>query len=302
MNGDDEDSFDAEMESEALLEEQRATPPLSSKSEPQQAATETDKPGDKQASEPDPELPEALKGKYVPHGRFHETNERLKETNQRYGLLEQRTNKLLEIIQQQLPQKQEQAPKDEIPGAEDFVGRLDYLVNKVGGIEKQTKEQQQRQQQEQQGVELGRRVLSATQQDFAAAQAEDPTLDDAYNHLTNSRTRELMAVYGLTKDEAEAHYKQEELDLYHGALRRQERPSAVVKRLAEARGWVPKPPTNDNTEQDREQRKLQHRSLSQMGGREGPSALNAKDLAKMSEDEYAKLSDDVIKAIMRKAS
>jgi hypothetical protein len=192
-------------------------------------------------------------------------------------------------------------PKDEIPEAEDFVGRLDYVVDKINGFEKQTKEQQQRSQAEQEGVALGKRVLTATQQDFATAATEDPVMEQAYNHLTNSRVRELMAAQGITKAEAEQAYQQEELQLYHTALQRGERPSAVVKRLAEARGFVPKAPDNAN-ENNREERKLQHRSLSQMGGREGPSALTAKDLAKMSEDEYAKLSDDVIKSIMKKAS
>lgn len=304
IDGDDEDSFDKDMEAEALLEEQRNTPPLSSKPEQQQNATAQGvQEQDKQPAEPDPELPEALKGKFVPHGRFHETNERLKERNQAYSLLEQRTNKLLEIVNQSLGQHQQPQPpaKDEIPGPEDFVGRVEYLMEKVGGIEKLTKEQQVAQRQQQEGVALGQRVLSATQQDFAAAHTEDPTLEDAYNHLTNSRVRELMAVRGLTKPQAEQAYQQEELELYHGALQRGERPSAVVKRLAEARGWAPKPAGQQQQQPNREQRREQHQSLSQMGGKQAPGPLTAKDLANMDEDAFAQLSEKAIKAAMKAA-
>lgn len=305
------DVDDEDLISDADLDQQAETPPLHSTPEPAQEPAPQPELGqgeaDDQQPEPEPELPEALKGKFVPHGRFHETNQRLKETNERLRLTEERTNRLLAIMQQQVGQ-QAQASQQQEPDTppEDPIARIEWLTGKLGTYELREQERTQQTRQQQEWDNYASAVTNRAAQDYQAAMAEDPQIKEMYQFVAASRMGELMATGAMTQAQAEEQLRTEEIQGYGQAYQNGRTMPDVIRALARARGFQPKAPDapqqGQQPAQITQERRDQHRSLSQMGGRDAPGPMTAKDLAKMSEDEFAKLSDETIKALMKKAS
>lgn len=298
---DDEDNF-----IEADLQQQRDTPPLSRKpddaQEPAPVVAEQDQ------AEPDdtPEqAAEPSKPKYVPHAKFNEVNERLKEERRRGDLIEHRTNLLLQTMQQMAgnQQPQQEAQRPDLP-PEDPVERIDWLTKKFEQNEKTEQQRQQYTRQQQEWDSYASQVSTVAGRDFQRAIADDPGLQDMYNFVVASRMGELMASGGVSQQQAETQLRIEEVQGYGQAYQNGRTPDQVIRALAQARGYRPnnqnQPAANQQPTQITQERRNQHRSLSQLGGREGPSALTAKDLGNMTEDEFSAVPERIIKSLMNR--
>lgn len=294
----DEDNF-----TEADLQLQRDTPPLSrppEKDPEPQAQAEQEPAPQQQAPEPDPELPAELKGKFVPHGRFHEANEQRKEAIRRADLVEQRTNALLQTMQQMVANQRPQQQPEPDKAPEDPIERIEWLTKRVDGYEQQERQRQDYGRQQQEWDNYAASVSNAASRDFRRALTDDPSLGDMYKFVTASRIGELMATGAMSQQQAEQQLRIEEVQGYGQAYQSGRTPDQVIRALAQARGYRPQQPAQQAQQpaQITQERRDQHRSLSQLGGREGPSALTAKDLGKMTEDEFAALPEKLIKSLM----
>lgn len=307
---------DIDNTSEDDLADQQNTPPLSRTPDPAPKidvgntdTVDTSDPGDDAPDGDQPDKdgqpPADGKSKYVPHAKFNEVLQGKRELQARHDRLEQRTNQLLSILQQTTGRgaEQEQAPAEpQMPGDDDPMGQLKYLKDREVDRVRTDRERQTNQTQQKQVEEYYRGVAHTAKQDLAAEVDTDPAFREQYQFVVNSRLRELMATSDMSHAEAEARVQAEEVQGYAQAMQAGRRPADVIRRLANARGYVPKAPEQQQRTEITQERRDQHRSLSQMGGREGPSAMTARDLAKMDEDEFAKLSDSVIKGVMKKSA
>jgi hypothetical protein len=302
---------DDEFEDDTITQEDMT--PLHSAPEPDTAAPPVEPVAQADEDDPDSPQPEAADGKrvdVVPHAKFHAANERAKNERMARENAERRLDAILQAVnnqrgQQPAPAQTEQpVDPDPMPPEDDIVALAQWNARQIVRQREERQQYEQRSRQEHESIELGTRVKTAAQQDFAAYAAEDPTLSDAYNVVAQSRARELMA-RGFTREQAEAQFQQEELELYYEALQARRRPSQVIIAMAQARGWqpaagaapqsgAPAPAAAPN-----EDRRALHTSLSSVSGGEAPRALTAKDLLAMDEDEFARVSDSVVNKLMK---
>lgn len=303
IDGEDEDLLD-----DATLQEMEGTPPLHTETDGGDAAVQQEGDGDEQ--EPGDVEAERPGSKTVPHAKFNELYQKNKT-------LEARANQLLGIIEQSQRNAQPRAPaqmeaeeKPDLP-PEDPIEKIAWLEKKLVTRDAQERQAEQRQRQKtEQGLHLQRvasQIEVEAKRQFGEAEAGDPAVRDAYNYLFNRAVQEKMDVgtvtgHSVTQQAAINTVRQEEMQLFHQVLNSGQSVPETVRMLAASRGWVAPTANQPQTEAafaQKEQRRGQHTSLSQMGGKAGKTGVTAKDLAAMDEDDFANLADSTVHSLMR---
>ena len=184
------------------------------------------------------------KGKFVPHGAFHEERERRKavekeltDLREKYARGDERLRLITEAMQQRpAPQQQPQAePPKVIDPKEDIFGAYEQLKAELaelkGGVE-QTKQETQQERE----FKVVRDDYIADLNRFGAA---EPAFADAFRFVAQTRAAELKLL-GHPETQIPQLLGQEELQLAIQARQRGVSPAEMLFAVAKARGFAPK--------------------------------------------------------------
>jgi len=174
--------------------------------------------------------------------------ERLKYASER-ARLEERLNMINEALaRRQQPQQPGPQDQDPLPPEDDVIGRQQWLIRQQQRSAQQQAEanrQWQAQQAQYQRMTAQERavqtVVGETKTAFQAAAQADPAIWDAYQHLRNTRIREMQA-FRIPQHQIDEALKQEEINAVQFARAQGVPYHEVVRAYAEARGWAPKAP------------------------------------------------------------
>lgn len=238
-------------------------------------------------------------------------NKALRESREEIKREREVTNARLQQLQQALVKPVAQAEPEEMPDPDkDAMGALKFLLKeqqKVKEFQGQTQAERERATAVH-GVmnEAGRQETEflKTQPDFDAATGTSPTYNEASAFLLNMRRAELQAL-GFDPQRIMQTVKQEAIGLAAQALQNHQNPAEIVLNLAKARGFAAKPKAPLETEQQKLDRiskgQEQGFSIGQAAGSKAPnnSAMDAKTLAKMSDDDFTAFLNKAKKSTLR---
>lgn len=245
------------------------TPPPQDTVEPVTPAEATEQPADTIAGEAEPE-----EQKTVPLAALREEREKRKKAQEEARKRETDFARL----QGRLETLERLAKEPEKPAAPDPLQTLERLDAKE-------REREQARIAEQEQAAITSRYL----EDARSFAAETADFKEAYQHVVDSRVRELQ-LQGWPLIDAQAQAQRDEVAIARIALQRGERPAQVIYELAKARGYARKEPAKQvqtPSEKLETVTKGQQaaRSLSNAaGGTPKPGSLEA--LLHMSDDEF----------------
>lgn len=218
-----------------------------------------------------------------------------RELKQRNALLEQRVNAILAQLQPTAQPAtaatQTQGPAaDEVPGEDDVVGRINWLVAQMQKQGEQQTQERTATAEERQRSELQGKIAAVEQQ----FRATTPDYDAAITFVAESRDRELQMLYPYsTAEQRSAYIRNEWSNIAQGSMQAGLNVAEQVYNLAKARGFsgaapqapaaaAPKPvdPVALASAQQR------HQSLSDAGGGESVAPIDAKALATMDDKAF----------------
>lgn len=232
---------------------------------------------------------------FVPHRKLHKALEKLKakeadlekERIER-ARLEERTNMLLQRFQQQpLPvQTQTQQPEPAPNPQDDIFGAVEHQAKTLAQLQQEAETRRKAEEEQQKvGALLQRANLSV--EEFKRS---TPDYSDAYQHLRRSRAEEL-AMLGYPADAIEKTLYNDELAIAARAVQAGKNVGEIVYNLSKQRGYARKeaaPVDNDPAEKIARTADAQARSatLSHAGGASAPATIDARAVARMSEDDF----------------
>lgn len=236
--------------------------------------------------QPDSEQPEAKKDKVdlVPHQALHEQRERRKAAEKRSRELEIENAKFRErfSIIEKLQGKDEPkgAPKPE----EDIFGAFEHLSKNLETVQKQLADGEAAKKHETQLNEL----VSHYRHDAAKFETANPDFKAAYNHLLQSRARELQALGYDTPAELQKALQNEEMSIAMMAFEKGKSPAQVIYDLAKERGYKKADAKADGEAKlDAIERGAGlNKSLSSTSGASGDDEMTAERLLAMPNDEF----------------
>lgn len=241
---------------------------------------------DDQAEQPG-EKKEAEDGKkvdLVPHQALHEQRERRKAAEKRARDLEIENAKFRErfTVIKELQGKEE--PKGPPKPEEDIFGAFEHLSNGLETVNKQLAERDAATKQEAQRNEL----VGHYRNDAAAFAAANPDFNEAYNHLLQSRARELQALGYDTPAELQKALQNEEMSIAMMAFEKGKSPAQVIYDLAKGRGYKKADPKADaEAKLDTIERGSGlNKSLSAAAGASGDDEMTPERLLAMPNDEF----------------
>jgi len=255
------------------------------------------KPGDGKGDDADNKQPGEGEGKAAEPAKLvdvralQEARANEREMRQRATLLEQRLDAVLASLQQPATAAQpEKSAADELPGEEDVVGRINWLVAQMQKQGQQQAQDRQASAEQQQRSELQGRVAAVEQQ----FRATTPDYDDAINFMAESRDRELQMLYPYsTAEQRSAYIRNEWASIAQGSVQAGLNVAEQVYNLAKARGFAPKaaPQPQQQTAPGLDAAALasaqqRHQSLSDAGGGETVAPIDAKALAAMDDKAF----------------
>lgn len=260
------------------------------KSPGQEPATPAEKQGDsapeggmreQQAEKPvvQPQDTERPKPGFVPHAALHE--ERRKRQQLESELAEFRRFK---------EQIEAEKAKAAIPDVNaDPVGHLNYTSQEVAALREKAARQEQADQQRQ-TEERFRLTVVASERDFTKT---TPDYFEAMEHLRSQRDQELQ-MYGV-HDLAERQQimNREAMGIAWNAMQNGENPAKRAYELAKFRGYKAKPKASEQIETLQKGAEAA-KSLSGKGG-QSPAALSPEALLDMSDDEFDKHFEKVMR-------
>lgn len=231
----------------------------------------------------------------------------LREERQARQLLEERLNTLMEVVGKRMPQPAAETPPPPIDKNADPMGYIDTLEARLATIEGESAAQaKQRQQAESEQADVNR-ALSVAQPQFMEAAAADPTITTTYNELLSSLAREIAFVNGIptngTITPAQREFVGKELTkLENGHIRfavaQGRNVAEYMREFAATRGingaaqqqpvadTATGQPVPARTIQERQQAQQRHMSLGDLPGNAVPSAITAKDIARMTPAQF----------------
>jgi len=274
-------------------------------------------PAVQQESEPTQE-----KVQTVPYDALHKERQRAKEAYQEKQRLERELAELRGMVtalteQQKRPVETAPEPEEPEPDYEENPAawmrwRTEKLEREQAKIAEQAAkiaEWRQQQEQTQQLQMQQAQVLEAYRMKAAEFAQQKPDFPNAYNHLVQSRARELMA-FGIPQQQAYEQTRAEEVQLAALAMAQGINPAEAIYNLARERGWngQQQAPAAGNAGQASSNQAMPPPSrpsttpptnIGKMPGAAGGHRLGLKELAKMSEEEFARVvSDEDFKKIM----
>jgi hypothetical protein len=215
---------------------------------------------------------------------LQEARAEAREVRQRNAILEARTNEVLALIAAQ----QQPAPKaPEVPGEDDVVGRINWLVQERMREQEQTQQSREAQQAEQQRQATFSRLASLEQQFAATA----PDYEAAVQFAGQSRETELAIMYpNSTPEQRKAYIANEWEQIVQTSMQSGINPAEQVYNFAKARGFTAPAPVAPTPAQPNlaavAAAQQRHQSLSDAPGGEVVPPLDAKALARMSDREF----------------
>ena len=216
---------DGAIEDEAPAEEARATEQPDAEENPAESDAEPD------------EVNDGEKQKFVPHQALHQEREKNKQIKNDLNRAQDRIDRLVELVQhKQQPQEPEYEPEPEYtpePNAyQNPVGAVERLQQQVQQMnaEKQAEYEQRQYQSQVQNV-----VGSITSQ-LNEANAADPSVEQAYNHMAMSLRGEAQAA-GYTAEQAAQWAQSQEAEYMIFAAQNNLNPADYLKSVAASRGW-----------------------------------------------------------------
>ena len=260
------------------------------------------------------------KSETVPHGQFHRVNERRKaaeaertaaaaraeQAEARANTAMQRMAELLEASKPAPKPVEEQQP-DLGPDPEvDPIGALKWSREQRALEFQQRKDWEAQSGQQRQAQNQHEQLIRTAAADVQQFKTTQPDYDAARNFYWNQRGPELMAL-GYSQEQAVALIEQDELNIAHTALTRQQSPAQTLYAIAKARGYqagvetTPKPAANGaDRERDADgkfkaaaaamdKRNATKEAAKSLGGSGGPgdaAALTAQDIVNMDETEF----------------
>lgn len=244
------------------------------------------------------EAPEPQAVKDTKDDQIEKVNRALRESREELKREREVTNARLAQLQEAMAKPVEQAAPEEMPDPEkDAMGALKFLLKeqqKVKEYQGQTQAERERATAHQAVMsEAGRQEneFLKTQPDFDATTGTSPTYNEASAFLLNMRRAELQAL-GFDPQKIQKTVTEEALGLAATALQNRQNPAEIVMNLAKARGFAAKPKAPAETEQQKIDRIAKGQeagfSIGQAAGSKVPnnSALDAKTLAKMSDEDF----------------
>jgi len=174
---------------------------------------------------------------HVPHSVFHAEREERKRIAQERDEFARKLAAFEERFKWAEETKKPAEP--EIPGEDDPLARLNWLVEQVKTGNEQQRQQQaewERQQQEQQVWQQRQRSVSAA---YNAAKQQDASVEDAVGYLETSYANELKA-QGIPDHQISQYLQNYAAQFVNIIAERSLDPAEFVRGLASARGWAPK--------------------------------------------------------------
>jgi hypothetical protein len=239
---------------------------------------------------------------FVPHRKLHKEIEKRKAAEERESATIKRFDELMarmnpaHVVQPEPKQEEPPAPVFRKPD-DDIFGAVEDTQK---SLEELRAENAQRKEREDQEV-TRRRVIQAASQHEREFSEKQPDYNDALAYLRESRIEELKWGAGMDRAQAIEFINGEELNLAHSALSRRQSPAEVAYALAKARGYkrveakaeeaVAQPA--DESPAERIARTAEaaskSRTLSGGGSAPKPAGMDGRTLARMSEEEFAKV-------------
>lgn len=198
-----------------------------------------------------------------------------------------------ELLKRQQPAAQEQERGPVVPDADDPLGRINYMFDRMQRQEQETAEQRQQREQAEQQQNYVRQVIGEAVVEFQGAAQADPTLAEAYDAVKQSFEGELR-LYRTPPHEMQARLN--DLEAQHILFAKQNGipVDEYIRNLATSRGWQPRPAQQEKAKDEggadeaaKEQGRKRSKSLSNGGGSPGVSdALTPQQILDMSPAEF----------------
>jgi hypothetical protein len=235
--------------------------------------------------------------KLVPLNALHEERERRKELAdelkrereerlQREAKLQERLDTLFRSRQEAEQPKAPTIDEDPVGGIKRTAVTVEQLQQRINRDDEQ------------------RRFASAVGTKVSEFRAATPDYDAAYQHLIQSRTEELALIYG--PEQARQFVGQEEFNIALAAMQQGKNPAEVAYALAKQRGYAraeqkpaePAKPTEAEKLEVIERGQASATSLAAAGGAPAGGPLTLDMIAKMSDDEFATLTEKQWRKVM----
>lgn len=262
--------------------------PEEGKTEPAEAKTEAPAEGEQGDGE-QPEGKQKPPEGFVPHGALHAEREARKQLQKEIAELK---------AWREAQEKPPEAEPQYVDPIEDPEGFRKWAEHREAKREEATRQQQESAQQERARQERFQEV-TRYEQEFAA---KTPDYTDAVQHLVQTRQQELTA-QGYGPQEIQQQMQKDANGIFDAARAAGMNPAELLYMRARSAGYTG-PQAQQQADQTGQQLQAQERaqkatqSLGHGGGDKQSGKLTASQLADMSEAEFAKLSEDDIRAAM----
>ena len=275
--------------------------------EPEQGQEPDDVHGEKEKSGQE----EEKKQKLVPLPALHEEREKrrrlaekLKEAEIQRARLEERWN----IILQQQQQAAQKAQETKIPDPEEdpitAVKMMQQQVEQMTAAQQQQMALQQQQQQIQQALALAESE-AAKYREKVNSELGEGVYDEAFRHVWNGRLAEIKS-FGYNDQQAEAALQAEAQQIMLQAVQSGRNPGEILMEIAKARGFSPERAKANAEEPQSKAETIErgqrlNRGLGNQSSGKPTGKITPEDIAKMSDEEFAKFMGEDPDAAMKKA-
>ena len=251
-----------------------------------------------EAVEPEPDTPDEPEPKpekppegYVPQGALHAERQKRKEEQAARKALEDRLAKL----EARLAEPKEQPVEEDVP---------DPVMDPAGFREfykrERAREREEREQQEQarQAQDRQQQMAAYVQRAEQAFVAQTPDYQAAIQHLGQSRRQELT-MQGYSPEQVQQIIAQDIGAIAQNALRSGKNPAEIAYELAKHRGYRPAQTGDEDARRIAALATAQRQAGAVSGGGSPANGkLTVKQLADMSPEDMAKLSDREFQEVM----
>lgn len=276
---------EAEEQAEAEAEEQ---PP----EQEAEASEESEEAGDDDKGADDKEED------FVPHGRFHQANERRKAAEERAERLERRMEALLASIgkgDKEAPQAQEE--RDDPPSLEeDPAGYIQWQSRQIAKLNDAIQQNQRVGEERSQTQTL----LQQSNHDMQAYVTEHPEAQGAYAFLAE-RGKQMLAEQGIYDPAKQA----AELDAWQVRIAQNAqqigiRPAAMLMTLARENGWQPPAPKQAAPDPKKAAEDIDRKEATKAAARSMRDTGAAVDTGMPTAEQIDQMDDAEFKALLKK--
>ena len=285
---------DEELEA-AMAAEEAGSEPAAEEQPPEQeaeASEESEEAGDDDKGADDKEED------FVPHGRFHQANERRKAAEERAERLERRMEALLASIgkgDKEAPQAQEE--RDDPPSLEeDPAGYIQWQSRQIAKLNDAIWQNQRVGEERSQTQTL----LQQSNHDMQAYATEHPEAQEAYAFLAE-RGKQMLAEQGIYDPAKQA----AELDAWQVRIAQNAqqigiRPAAMLMTLARENGWQPPAPKQAAPDPKKAAEDIDRKEATKAAARSMRETGAAVDTGMPTAEQIDQMDDAEFKALLKK--